>query len=520
MFDKLPSEVKAQIFEYLPSNTLRDLYNILPTSDAWKAFIAKKLYRHVTTDKLPRFERLFSDFRSNATYISLEELKKLASGDIEAEVEHLELRYFDGDIKDLTKSYPDFLKTIPRITLASDEYENEIYRDDVNSDNLTEVNVEIIWDYRSYEVTTLGGIEFDELPSNLEVLRVNLVGEDIQLRNLPKTIKSIGIAWTNRYLTFPNSENYESDSDDEIDYMGNVLGWELPDTLSRLSLSSCSKAGLKLPKQLTYLTLNGCGIEASDVVELDLPSNLKELNLDDNPIKDVTGIDFPPFLEILLLAKCGIESLKNVVFPGLLVSLDISLNQMQDLEGVSFPDLKVLKLHRKRKIKSFESADLWNKDECARLSVELIKQKYVDPDLLTAEFPQSLEELSAVVSLHEWKGLVLLKNLKSMEISLAFNGFEFPPDLEELTLHCGRDLEYSKLQLPQTIQKLSISGGTSSIFNWNLPLLRELSLKNFHGEVEVPKSVEFVDLRPKNKPQQVKEEVDNSRLGTHIKFLD
>jgi len=107
-----------------------------------------------------------------------------------------------------------------------------------------------------------------------------------------------------------------------------------------LYLSECFTKDLVVPNLLTHLTLNGCGVEACDIVKLDSLSSLKELYLDDNPIKDLTGITFPLSLDVLLLAIFRIESLRNDIFPELLVSLDISRNKMQRLRRSQLPQLE------------------------------------------------------------------------------------------------------------------------------------------------------------------------------------
>lgn len=157
-------------------------------------------------------------------------------------------------------------------------------------------------------------------------------------------------------------------------------------------------------------------------------------------------------------------------FQNCLCLLILVVIRCKDLEGVNFPNLKVLKLFRTWQLLGFSCAHYLSEDIVVRgidgvALLEAIDLCSIDRFISTTELPENLEELKMPMSSDQCPVVTVLKKLRAMEISLEKANFDIPPNLEQLTIHCVVDIGYSEPRLPRTIQKQSMIGGKSSIFD-------------------------------------------------------
>lgn len=451
-FGKLPNELKYKIIEYLPHDTLKDLYDILPTSSGWKSLLASRLYSHISISNENPMEN------ADAYRISFKELEQLACGEIDAQVQRLDFETYLGTavfnkyLNMLTRLYSDFIANIPQITFKGyHSYLDKLLPETLRN-NMTELTLNI--------ALSTFSTEHDPLPPKLEVLRFWGRESTAKLKLIPKSLRSISVDDVDIDILFP------SEFDDHGSFVRD-MSKTFPEPLTSLSLTDYYEIRHKtFTDKLTFLCIRDCYFGLSEIVNTTWPRSLKELRLEQLYIENLTGVVFPPSLDILSLEDCGIESFKGAVFPELLQSLDISLNPFKDLDGVIFPNLKKL---------DFRNQDLVT--------------------LSGARFPWTLESLAGTFKGYESNEMDLLQNLRKLSGRVDNENFTFPSQVEELDLVLGEDVNYSKLLFPKTIKNLSLKGGKSSNFDWKLPLLEELRLEDFHGPVQVPDTVTMLMLK-------------------------
>ncbi|SGZ55671.1 CIC11C00000005153 [Sungouiella intermedia] len=229
-------------------------------------------------------------------------------------------------------------------------------------------------------------------------------------------------------------------------------------------------SSLKFPDSVEILDLSDCDIESLEGFEF--PVSLIELKLQHNRILELKNLKFPERLRVLNVNFNETKTFYRCDFPNLFRELDAYGNCFINLVEVTFPELEVLEIsaRSKGKIKNFRSFDFPS-------TLKVLQADSAFEDLWRTSFPKGLRELEVTV-----KG--------------GHHRLCFPSALESLKLTFPKSCKskFSHLDLPVTLLELEITNGKCIEFDWKLPYLQKLVLKNFKGQIITPPSVESLSI--------------------------
>lgn len=394
---------------------------------------------------IDKYERLYFGtfpFSIQGLYCStIEELYRIAGGAVRTNITYFMYEDCFGQLDfdvflSFCKEFPTFMSSIREVSFhgrASQFYELAAVADIHN-----------IVDLELYGASTF---TMAKAMPNLEHLYFNFQGRHpAGIECLPKSLKSL-----------------------VIDECGDPIGIELPPLLERLvCFESYGDIWQTYPESLQYLKFQetyftfgmcvfpdqlyelsfwDCGIQSLSTIRW--PQHLKILDFRENPLYTLVGAALPDSIEVLKILSCSISSLDGVVFPRMLRTLDLYDNEISSFDGALFPPhLEVIKVLE-------QQVQTWSK----------------------GPFPDTLRVLE----------LQTLEDPKSLII---------PFGLETLTLVLPESFDgsYCDFMLPSSLQALSIYGGCSTEFEWNLPNLQKFHIEPFRGFVLIPNSVTNVAI--------------------------
>lgn len=459
------SEPNTQTTEniQLPSSliALRRLHRAPDTNESLRPQIEAKLFKHL----------LFSDTFSEDHYnVSVDELRKIASGEIKCKVASLGIEVrsvgaYTGEINDFydfCSTHVDFLREIPRVTFrGSDEFHDTCFPESL--DNIKKAVI---------IVTETGIVGF--VPPNVESFQM-IPPEGCSLAPSPWPKSVTKLTLSNAYPRLvPLREKLE------ILQVHTALGlWsQYPKSLYSLIIedSPLTNASMTIPSTLTDLSLVNCGICYLEFL-LHAP-NLRTLNLGRNCIQTLEDVPIPPKLEALDLMFNSIHSLEGVVFPDSLRSLCLANNPIRSMKDVKFPNLELLNIST-----LFPCG-------CCHLQ-----------DFDASSLPQSLKRVAACGQpLIDWSEFAIRPNIISLLLTIdRYSVYELSSTLECLHLQVQDPrFDIGKVRIPQSLVALILEDCTFNGNKWDLPDLESLEVVQGKGTFTVPESATMVIISLSN----------------------
>lgn len=350
--------------------------------------------------------------------VSVEELQKLARGDIKCDVRSLKIfRPMDkmclerNDFADFCRDNAEFLTTIQNIEFDGD---HKSYKR-LNVSNLPSVKKISVHSFPE-KVGTV------PIPPNVE--SVCFIAEEeaeLELHKWPSLLRHLELhdhgEWSPGidYSTPANLKSFKSRGAYNFDYPKNLYRYDqgaghqeggLYDFESLMEILESS--GKDAFRSLFHIGLSELKISTPGVYSLDFLQNVP--NLRKLCVKygnfALQNVSFPENLEVLELPQNNLKSLKGVQFPSTLKELDVSDNGIARFDDANFPNLQRLNISKHRSVSY--------------------------PSVIT--LPETLVHLQAQKTRLDWAAVKFPK-LKSMEI-------------------CCRSVK--DLELPQTLQTLDL----------------------------------------------------------------
>ncbi|SGZ57195.1 CIC11C00000003199 [Sungouiella intermedia] len=378
-------------------------------------------------------------------------------------------------------------------------------------------------------------------PESLEVLLIRcccVTEIEMIVATLPVKLKNFQLKY--RFssklasLQFPDSLKVLNLSECGIESLEGII---FPKCLVELELG-CNKINLlqnlKFPESLMVLNLRWNKIMKVDSCEF--PESLTVLNLDYNVITTIDSCEFPESLTVLNLEHNRITTIDSCKFPESLTVLNLDENKITMLDCCEFPEsLRVLNLEE-NKVRSLKCdfpglRKLHASNSClTRLDgVKFPKLEVLDistestpsiRSMRNVKFPSTLRILRASGHcVSDFRQTSLPASLRELAIKVRGNPLRlsFPPKLRVLELTFLKKSKVALLNLPETLEDLTILNGTYTEFDWKLPYLRKLDL-DFRGRVKIPPSVNNLTIvLPQDK--QWREHWRNIVLTHELKYL-
>lgn len=396
--------------------------------------------------------------------VSIEELRLLAKDEIDCKVAYLKISlkgkqhgHDNRRFHKFCRKFVSFLREIPVI-----EYEGTVY--DFSHCNLPEYK-----NIKQVDFTELEGHYGHIVPPTTEILKydMSILGTP-GLKRWPRDLK---------YLEFNCGNASVMELPKELEelrcYETEDIWTEFPESLKVLKLADLDATEIfEYPAGLTELDVTGCGLDHLDFLA-DLP-NLKTLVVGYSGIGSLAQYEFPASLEVLDVLYCELSSIKDAKFPPNLRELNLAANQLTKV------DLS--------KLKNLESLNLSNYLQH--------NKKLID---CAPVWPENLKSLQTVGQV-KLKWTPLPETLRELRITLKGEPPKFPEGLQKLHIeYDDPKAKFSSLKLPPNLAELTIFGGTSSEFDWDLPCLEKLTVKDFKGRITIPENVARLQLLSEDK---------------------
>lgn len=482
----LPEEVIRYILLFVPYSTLK----IVCLS------VENKYLRCIMENFIYEKVHFGATCMKNIHNVTLDELKKLEAGEINATVHHLVLTpyqilgpsYYPNEFLDFAIAHKDFFQRIRRVEFYGPKETYEQFQLFLPFENIERMNL-----YKAQEFS------IDMLPPN--ILKLCLSCDSIASTpnaSFPASLIDLNIMGIEDTFNVLLPRWLKLLTCQETQFTGGF-----PEGLQKLSITTgkpLNVSQIRFPAELVDLKLACCQIDRMDLLAQKLPATLKVLNLRMNPVHHLGGIKFPPRLEVLDLLYCCISTMDGAEFPGLLKELYLGHNELYTLGLLELPDLRVLDI-----------------------SV-LPRTPFDITSLAHVQLPSQLDTLVADGQpIADWSTVDLPISLRSMNIEVLgkIDTLRLPGNLRDLTILFENlmDAQYSSLTLPISLESLKLRYGVLSVFDWKLPILTTLVVEEFIGPISVPKSVESLTLISKHKLVKEQKELMNVELPPYIQKL-
>lgn len=459
------------------------------------SFLSLAKLKRLHTEK--RYGKLFNDIVESLLFrrvsyggtlsetilgITLDELGRLASGELRCQVQYLEIRKELPFMLDerAFQQYKDFFLSAQKIDFNGDPVELKAFA------LKDATNILLVHIYASQRLDSLAYV-----PQCTESLEVEDVMEPIKVEEWPPKLK---------HLTLVDYETFN------IEY---------PDTLELLTLEDSDYLWTTLPENLGSLAVTvKNALYTRDPLEFSLPSNLTELSLHNCGIGELAFLSKVPHLTKLDLRHNFVRSLKWKLLPQKLEILNLSENKLHSLKKVKFPlTLKELYVanNRLRTLKYVRIPKLTHLDISIAGGTFLIK--YSDKIVL----PPTLHTLNAKGQYKiDWRNTTFPKSLRNLSVEFR-EAYDLDySNLEKL--YMGTPFAKTKLlirSIPETLVELAIVGGKPTRSTLELPNLKKLTIDRKNVPRTIPPNLDSLaltcqlrDLPAGTPPYMLEQEID------------
>ncbi|KAK6462322.1 hypothetical protein DFJ63DRAFT_313462 [Scheffersomyces coipomensis] len=289
-------------------------------------------------------------------------------------------------------------------------------------------------------------VQQSHIPPNVEILALsNNVIQELNVI-LPQTIQQLYID-NNSLKSLP------------IDFFSNCTKLEILD-ISNNNIDDLDELG-DLPLSLRELMLDNNEIDYFEITNA-FTTNLTKLSMSSTGLVALIDINMPSKLKQLNLSRNEISEIKNVNFGSKLIDLDLSRNKLTTFSGDSFPYTLTKLDISDNPFKSIDAISL--PETLTYLCLNGVALGTINNDLIN-KLPRSLHHLELNSTC--WSNSQPFQNPTDLETSLQVNFDQYLPNLKILFLERNNIISVDDVTYPLHLQTLSYEGNKLAQFPFN-----------------------------------------------------